>query len=82
MGRWTTDKKTHQYKTKSVVKSGLLSEGVVGRPIVDCAVKEGSLEEESFELKLGQSKDPNGSRAGGRTFLWAEKQHLKTPSWK
>lgn len=82
MRRWTTDKKTRQYKTKSVVKGGVLSKRVVGRPIMDCAVKGGSLEEESFELKLGQSKDPDGSRAGGRTFLWAEKQHLKTPSWK
>lgn len=77
MGRWTTDKETHQYKTKSVVEGGLLSEGVVGRPIVDCAVKEGSSEEESFELKLGQSKDPNGSIAGGRTFLWQRNSILK-----
>lgn len=40
-------------------------------PVVDCAVKEGSSEEKSFELTLEQSKDADESRAGGRTFLWA-----------
>lgn len=43
---------------------------------MDCAVKQGSSEEESFELKLERSKDPDGSGARGRIFLRAEKQHI------
>lgn len=34
------------------------------------------LKEKSLELKFEQSKRPDESRAGGRTFLWAEKQRI------
>ena len=59
-----------------MVKDGTWSERAVGGPIVDCAVKQGCWEEKSFELKLEQSKDPDGSRARGRIFLRAEKQRI------
>lgn len=78
MERRTTGKTTVQYKTGYMVCSERW--GAVGAsnggPIVDCSVKEGSSVEKFFELKLEPPTDPDGSRARGKTFLMAGKQHI------